>query len=104
MKIKECKAIVKHILETIPKTRNSDNALAIEVLNFIEPGITTEPFEVVIKECSMNGRFPTLETIRRTRQKIQEHYPELAPTEEVEGLRQFQEHKFFEFAIQRKGE
>jgi hypothetical protein len=102
MKIKECKAIVKHILETNPHTRNSDNDLIVEVLNFIEPGVTHEPFEVVIKQCHINGRFPTLETIRRTRQKIQEHYPELAPTEEVEGLRVFQEHKFFDFAITRK--
>ena len=102
MKIKECKAIVKHILTEKPNTRNSDNDLIVEVLNFIEPGITKEPFETVIKQCHMNGRFPTLETIRRTRQKIQETYPELAPTDEVEGLRVFQEHKFFEFAITRK--
>ena len=102
MKIKECKAIVKHILEMKPQTRNSDNDLIVEVLNFIEPGVTTESFEAVIKQCHINGRFPTLETIRRTRQKIQEHYPELAPTEEVEGLRVFQEHKFFDFAITRK--
>lgn len=102
MKIKECKAIVKHILETKPYTRNSDNDLIVEVLNFIRPGIVYEPFNVVIKECRIDGRFPTLETIRRTRQKIQEHCPELAPTEEVEELRQFQKHKFFEFAIQRK--
>ena len=102
MKIKECKAIVKHILETKPYTRNSDNDLIVEVLNFIRPGIVYEPFNVVIKECRIDGRFPTLETIRRTRQKIQEHCPELAPMEEVEELRQFQEHKFFEFAIQRK--
>ena len=102
MKIKECKAIVKHILTEKPNTRNSDNDLIVEVLNFIEPGITKEPFETVIKQCHMNGKFPTFETIRRTRQKIQETYPELAPTEEVEGLRVFQEHKFFEFAITRK--
>lgn len=102
MKIKEAKAIVKHILETKPYTRNNDNDLIVEVLEFIEPGITKEPFNVVVRQCHINGRFPTLETIRRTRQKIQETYPELAPTEEVEGLRVFQEHKFFEFAIQRK--
>ena len=102
MKIKECKAIVKQILIDKPYTRNSDNDLIVEVLNFIEPGITNEPFSAVIKECKMDGRFPTLETIRRTRQKIQETYPELAPTDEVEGLRVFQEHKFFEFAIERR--
>lgn len=102
MKIKKAKAIVKHILTEKPNTRNSDNDLIVEVLNFIEPDITKEPFEVVIKQCHMNGKFPTLETIRRTRQKIQETYPELAPTDEVEGLRVFQEHKFFEFAITRK--
>ena len=102
MKIKETKAIVKHILTEKPNTRNSDNDLIVEVLNFIEPGITNEPFETVIKQCHINGKFPTLETIRRTRQKIQETYPELAPTDEVEGLRVFQEHKFFEFAITRK--
>ena len=102
MKIKECTELVKQILKEKPITRNDRNALVVEVLERIEPGITDLPFNVVVPRLTMQGRYPTLETIRRTAQKIQEHYPELAPTEDVESFRRLNEHKFFEFSIQRK--
>ena len=102
MKLKECKAIVEQLLIDKPHLRSCDTDLMIEVLNFIEPGVTKEPFENVIKHCSKDGRFPTLETIRRTRQKLQEVYPDLAPSKEVESMRTHQQHKFFSFVIQRK--
>jgi hypothetical protein len=103
MQIKEAKRIVEHILNTVPETRDSDSLLIIEVLKFIDPSIIDQPFKMVIPQCSTEGRFPSLETIRRTRQKIQADNPMLGPSKEVEGLRGFQEHKFFEFSISRRG-
>ena len=98
MQIKEAKRIVEHILNTVPETRDSDPLLIIEVLKFIDPSIIDQPFKI----CSTEGRFPSLETIRRTRQKIQADNPMLGPSKEVEGLRAFQEHKYLEFSLTRK--
>lgn len=102
MQIKEAKRIVEHILNTVPETRDSDPLLIIEVLKYIDPSIVNQPFSMVIPQCSTEGRFPSLETIRRTRQKIQADNPLLGPSKEVEGLRTLQEHKFFEFSMTRK--
>ena len=102
MKIKECKAIVQKVLEDIPETRGSDNILIVEVLRFIDPSVIERPFKEVVPLCHINGRFPTFETIRRTRQKIQEQNPYLRPVDEIESKRAYQEQKFFDFAISRR--
>lgn len=102
MQIKEAKRIVEHILNTVPETRDSDPLLIIEVLKFIDPSIIDQPFKMVIPQCSTEGLYPSLETIRRTRQKIQAENPLLGPSKEVGGLRVLQEHKFFEFSMTRK--
>ena len=66
--------LVKQILEDHPQTRNSDKALHFTVWNKLglikNRAITYEDY----KEA------PSTETIRRSRQKIQELYPELGPT------------------------
>ncbi len=99
MKIKDTKKIVEAVLNEIPETRSCDNLLILEVLRFIDPNVIDMPFKKVIAECTENGKYPAFETIRRTRQKVQAENPYLKATDEVEHMRQFQEHKFFEFAI-----
>lgn len=99
MKLTETKKIVKKLLNERPETRDSDNILILEVLNYIEPGIEFKPFNQVIAQCSEQGKFPTFETIRRTRQKIQSENPNLRASSDVEGMRLIQEHKFFEFSL-----
>ena len=99
MKIKDTKKIVEAVLSEIPETRSCDNLLILEVLRFIDPNVIDMPFKKVIAECTENGKYPAFETIRRTRQKVQAENPYLKATDKVEHMRQFQEHKFFEFAI-----
>ena len=102
MKIKECYELVKQTLIDKPYTRNDRNALVVEVLEQIEPGVTSLPFNVVVRRMTEDSPFPMLETIRRSAQKAQHNYPELQALDEVKKMRMFQEHKFFTFAIDRK--
>lgn len=102
MKIRECKAIVEKILEDVPEARGCDNILVLEVIKAIDPSALDRPIKEILPQCHVNGRFPPFETIRRTRQKLQERNENLRADEEIEGLRALQEHKFFEFAISRR--
>ena len=99
MDLKTTKQIVRKILNEQPETRDSDNALIVAVLSHIEPGVEQKPFNQVIARCGESDKFPTFETIRRTRQKVQAENPHLGASDEVEYKRTVQEHKFFEFAI-----
>lgn len=45
-----------------------------------------------------NNLFPPFESVRRTRQKVQEKYPDLAASEEVEAGRELNETAYREFA------
>lgn len=99
MKLKETKNIVESILNINPRTRDCDNLLIVEVYEHISPGITERPFKEVAMLGGYNDSFPTFETIRRTRQKVQEKKPHLRANKEVEGQRLVLQHKFFDFAL-----
>ena len=63
---------VKHILENYKKTRDSDSNL-IKWLFFIHYNVDPqESFDSVLSRV-ISGELPCFESIRRTRQKIQEN-------------------------------
>lgn len=78
--------IVKRVLEMYPETRNSDDLLYRQVCLQISPVVRMCPFEVVLRERKELG-LPPFESVRRTRQKIQRHHPELAGCAVVEAQR-----------------
>lgn len=89
--LKTTTELVKEILQRFPDTRNSDNVLYYRVLQHIgrENGVDLEQmpvlrFFVQFKDLKV---FPAFETVRRTRQKTQQAYPELAACDTVEGHR-----------------
>ena len=98
-KAKELKTttdLVKHILETVPATRNSDTLLYYRVCDAIDSNSLGLSFGYVL--LSMNElKLPGFETVRRSRQKIQQTHPELAG-KEVEGNRMMNEEIFREYA------
>ena len=64
-----------------------------------QKGIDLEKMTVPFFLLNLHGAgFPGFETVRRTRQKIQQHHPELAACEAVEGFRAVNEQEFREFA------
>lgn len=102
MKIRQTKAIVEKVLNDKPETRDCDALLFVEVIRYIDPDAVNLPIYKLMPRCTDEGDLPPFETMRRTRQKIQEQNPYLGPSKEVKSLRKVKEHKFFDFAISRK--
>lgn len=100
--LKKISKIVKTILEEDEKARNSDSFLYLKVLDYIAhrdgiflAGMPVPYFLENMKELN----FPPFESVRRTRQRIQQTYPELAASEKVEEYRIANEEKFRAYAL-----
>lgn len=102
--LKTVSALVKNILEHDHKARNTDNHLYLMVLEHysglrgIDIHAMTVP--VFLKELDRRS-FPGFETVRRSRQKVQATYPDLAPSEAVGKRRAKNEVVYREFAESR---
>ena len=99
-KAKELKTtteLVKDILENDPTARNSDDYLYYMVCQRID-GISVHlPFwKVMLNRKQYN--FPAFESVRRSRQKMQEKYPELVGDSTIEAYRVLNEDIFKEYA------
>ena len=99
--LKTTAALVKHLLETDPQTRNSDSYLYYQVIRFEanQKGVdlktlTVQSFLLCINQLGFTG----FETVRRARQKIQAQYPELAAKGSVSSARAENEKNFRAFA------
>lgn len=99
--LKNTTALVKSILEQDKHCRNSDSFLYLKVLTEVgkQKGIDIENMSIPYFLLNLHGSgFPGFETVRRTRQKIQQHHPELAACESVEGFRAENEAEFRAYA------
>lgn len=88
--LKNTTALVKSILEHDKQCRNSDSFLYLKVLSATakQKGIDLEKMTVPYFLLNLHGAgLPPFESVRRARQKIQEHNPHLAACEAVEGFR-----------------
>lgn len=89
-RIKDVEKRVKAILIEDRQTRNSDSYLYLKVLQKMgaEKGIDLDdiPITTFLMKMSEYG-FPPFESVRRARQKLQEHNPELQACEEVAEYR-----------------
>lgn len=97
------KDIVYDLLIEDEKTRNSDNYLYYRVLEKVarDKGIQINSMLVPTLLLNMTDLgFPPFESVRRSRQKIQQHNPELAGNIEVEALRKVNEQEYKDFARQ----
>lgn len=95
--LKNTTALVKEILEEVPETRNSDPLLYYYVCNRLNRGALGKAFGMVLLTMKENG-LPGFETVRRSRQKLQAEYPELAGDSKVEAQRMLNEEVFREYA------
>ena len=100
MKLKRTSDIVKKVLTEQPLTRNSDMLLYVTVCQELNPAAINDPFWHVLLNLKQYG-LPNTETVRRTRQKVQQCNPELAGNSTVEGFRIMNESEFKAYA--RKG-
>jgi hypothetical protein len=92
--------LVKFLLEDDERCRNSDSYLYLQVVKVvaIKKGIDLKSVTIPDFLLSMGDVFPPFETVRRTRQKVQQHHPELCANERVEAFRAENEKMFREFA------
>ena len=93
--------LVKKILEEDKQCRNSDSFLYLKVLTVLgkRKGIDIESMSITYFLMNLHGSgFPGFETVRRARQKVQQHHPELAACDKVEGFRDENEWAFREYA------
>ena len=93
--------LVKHILTTDPKSRNIDRRLYLKVISEIaeQKGIDLQEMSVhLFFIIGSDLGFPCPETVRRSRQRLQQHYPYLASTEPVKGFRTANESAYRAFA------
>ena len=100
--LKNTTALVKSILEQDKRCRNSDSFLYLKVLSAVgkQKGIDLEKMSVPYFLLNLHGAgFPGFETVRRTRQKLQQHHPELAACDAVEGFRMENEKEFRAYAV-----
>lgn len=95
-------ALVKKILEEDKHARNSDSILYLRVLNHVaeREGINLGEVSVIqfLLRADKCKCFPIFETVRRSRQKLQQHHPELASCEEVQEARMENEAEYRAFA------
>ena len=99
--LKNTAKLVKNILETRPKARNSDNYLYFLVCHTKLKNQGFDIRSVSLSDALLNRNFyqlPVFETVRRARQKIQAKHPELAASDEVQEIRAIKEEVFREFA------
>ena len=95
--LKTTTELVKEILMKYPDTRNSDDMLYFRVCESINSIYINLPFwKVIINRKKFN--FPAFESVRRTRQKIQQHFPELAACDHVEAQRNVNVEVFRDYA------
>lgn len=99
--LKTVTAVVRCILENHKQTRNCDGMLYLKVLEHyaFKKGIELRMLSVPMFLTQMDSMgFPPFESVRRTRQKIQAAYPELAACEAVQSLRAENEKVYRDYA------
>lgn len=100
--LKTVSGLVKRILEQDSKARNTDNYLYLKVLEHYSGlngmDVSTMTVPTLLKELDQHN-LPGFETVRRSRQKMQTTYPELAPSESIGRKRCKSEAIFRKYAL-----
>ena len=98
MEFKHLTQVVRYILQTEPDTRSNDGLLFLRVCEQYNPSIALFPFGVVISNLN-SYNLPNIESVRRTRQKIQAENEHLKACETVQEYRAENEIKYRAFAL-----
>lgn len=99
--LKTTQDIVMEVLKTQPATRSSDNQLCYAVYKIVGSRNNVDIDSMSIPRFFLSMKefgFPSTETIRRARQKIQAEHPELAASSLVKLQRTKNEEVFRDYA------
>ena len=101
--LKTTTKLVKSILEVDKRARNSDSILYLRVLERIaaEYNLSLDmSIKAFLKYLALAPNpYPKFESVRRTRQKVQATFPELASAEKVAKMRMENEKEYRAFAL-----
>jgi len=95
--IRKTASLVKGVLVEYPQARNSDMFLYLKVCEIVNPEALKMPLCDVLPSLKHYG-LPNIETVRRTRQKLQETHPELQSSVKVNKYKMKKEEAFREYA------
>lgn len=102
LNLKATTALVEQILRDDPQTRNSDSLLYLRVLQYHanEKNLDLQKIPMPMFLLNMGDwGFPPFESVRRTRQKTQQKFPELSANERVSGFRAANEKEYRAYAL-----
>lgn len=88
---------VRAVLEQDADARNDDMTLYVRTCDSYVKGISQQSLETVMLQYRLFG-LPPFESVRRTRQKLQAAFPELAGNPRTQRLRTEQEQAYREYA------
>lgn len=92
--------VVRDILSWNPNTRDDDFILIYEVYKVINPQMLSKRFDEILMLHKHYG-LPSFESIRRTRQKVQQQNPNLRASEKMKDLRRINEEYYKYFSKER---
>lgn len=72
----QCNKTVRAILTLYPETRDNDNLLLLKVWETEDPELENK-FYTYFSNMFLSGKLSHFESVRRTRQKLQQEYPHL---------------------------
>lgn len=90
---RDIKHLVHSILVVDKRARDDDRYLYLKVVEKLNPTALTRPFALAV----MDDVMPCRETVRRSRQWVQAHFPELQSSDKVSALRLLEEEDYREF-------
>ena len=99
--LKTTKSLVESILEQDAEARNSDRHLYLKVIRKVAEERMFDLNAISVTDFLSNMSqwgFPPFESVRRSRQKLQQFNPELSSNDEVQAFREENEAVFREFA------
>ena len=99
--LKSTAALVRAILETDNRARNSDSFLYFRIVDFIAKSRGMRLCDIPVNHFLLHRHeygFPAFETVRRTRQKVQAMHPELAGDDKATSARKRKEAVFRKYA------
>ena len=99
--IEKTERYVERALRQRPKTRDDDNLLYLDVLTQIDPALVNVNFKSTFI-TARKLKLPAYETISRCRRKLQEKYPELQETIEMQNAREKQQMDMFAYAMEER--
>ena len=91
-------SLVRFLLSTEPELRDSDLKLFKRIYEIYRVDVYNTSFDDILGRIARN-EVPAFESIRRSRQKIQEYNPELRSSIQVQNQKDNIETEFREFAL-----